>query len=149
MYQEITLVGNAGRDPELRHTPDGTPVTDFSMATNRRWTSADGSKGEETVWWKITAWRGLAEIVAEYIKKGNMVFVVGRVVPDKETGRPRIWTTRDGEPRASFEINADTVRNLGRRDMGDSSPRSSGGGSYEEEGPAQSEIGSDDDKIPF
>lgn len=148
MYQKVTLVGNAGRNPELRHTPDGTPVTDFSLATNRRWTNADGSKGEETVWWRITAWRGLAEIVASYIKKGNLVFVEGRIVPDKETGRPRIWRTRDGEPRASFEVTAAKVRNLGKRDISADSSQRSGGG-YEEEEPTQPEIGSDDDEIPF
>jgi len=113
MYHKIIIAGNLGRDPEMRYTPDGTPVTDFSVATNRRWTNADGSQGEETVWFRVTAWRKLAELCNQYLSKGRAVLVEGRLNADKETGGPRVWTGNDGKARASFEITALTVRFLG------------------------------------
>ncbi|OQY25979.1 MAG: hypothetical protein B6I34_00910 [Anaerolineaceae bacterium 4572_32.1] len=115
MYQKITIIGNLGKDPEMRYTANGTPVTSFSVATNRRWKNDDGSKGEETVWFRVSAWRGLAEICNQYLSKGRQVFVEGRLQPDKATGGPRIWTGNDGQPRASFEITALTVQFLGSR----------------------------------
>jgi single-strand DNA-binding protein len=115
MYQKIIIVGNLGRDPEMRYTPKGTPVTNFSVATNRRWTNEDGSQGEETVWFRVSAWRGLAEVCNQYLSKGRQVFIEGRINPDPTTGGPRIWTGNDGQPRASFEIVARTVKFLGTR----------------------------------
>lgn len=112
-YQKIVIVGNLGGDPELRYMPDGTAVSNFSVATNRRWTNQDGTPGEETVWFRVAAWRRQAETVAEYLKKGRQVMVEGRMTPDKETGGPRIWTGNDGQPRASYEITADRVIFLG------------------------------------
>ncbi len=114
MYQKLTIVGNLGQDPEMRYTPDGTPVTNFSVATNRRWTAADGSQGEETVWFRVTVWRRMAEVCNEYLEKGRQVLVEGRLRPDPQTGGPRVWTGRDGEPRASFEVTAQSVQFLGR-----------------------------------
>jgi single-strand DNA-binding protein len=118
MFHKIIVVGNLGRDPEMRYTPDGTPVTDFSVAANRRWTNADGSQGEETTWFRVTAWRRLAEVCSEYLQKGRQVLVEGRLKPDPETGGPRVWTGSDGEPRASFEITAQSVKFLGKRSPG-------------------------------
>ncbi len=108
-YQKIIIVGNLGRDPEMRYTPDGTPVTNFSVATNRRWSNSDGSKGEETTWFRVTAWRRTAEVAAEYLSKGRQVMVEGRMNPDKATGGPRVWTGQDGVARASYEITADRI----------------------------------------
>jgi single-strand DNA-binding protein len=108
-YQKIIIVGNLGRDPEMRYTPDGTPVTSFSIATNRRWTNTDGSPGEETVWFRVTAWRRQAETAAKYLTKGSQVMIEGRMTPDKATGGPRVWTGQDGTPRASFEVNANRI----------------------------------------
>lgn len=105
-YQKIIIVGNLGRDPEMRYTGDGTPVTSFSVATNRRWTGSDGSQQEETTWFRVSAWRRQAETAAQYLSKGRQVMVEGRLRVDPETGGPRIWTGNDGQPRASFEINA-------------------------------------------
>lgn len=113
MFQQVTLAGYLGNDPELRYTPGGHSVTSFSLATSRKWTDADGTPAEETVWWKITAWRKLAEICAEHLAKGRPVLVIGRMKPN-EFGSPKIWHTQDGEPRASFEVTADQVRFLGR-----------------------------------
>ena len=115
MHQKVIIIGNLGQDPEMRYTPDGTAVTSFSVATNRKWTRADGTPGEETIWWRVSAWRKLAEICNQFLSKGRQVYIEGRMQPDRETGGPRIWTSQDGQPRASYEIVADVVRFLGTR----------------------------------
>ena len=139
MYQKLIIVGNLGRDPEMRYTQSGTPVTNFSVATNRRWTNQDGSPGEETIWFRVSVWRRQAETCNEYLEKGSRVLVEGRLNPDPETGGPRIWTDRDGNPRASFEMTGLNVRFLGR-----GTPGAGGGGAdMSEEPPAEEE------EIPF
>ena len=112
MYHTITVVGNLGRDPEMRYSPDGKPVTNLSVATNRKWTNADGTAGEETVWFRVACWGKLAEVCEQYLSKGRRVLVEGRLRPDPETGGPRIWTRQDGTAGASYEIVARTVRFL-------------------------------------
>ena len=114
-YQKLILVGNLGRDPEMRYMPDGTPVTSFNIATNRKWNNADGSKGEETTWFRVTAWRKTAEIAAQYLSKGRQVMVEGRLTPDRATGGTKIWTRQDGTPGASYEVRADRIVFLGSR----------------------------------
>jgi len=113
MYSKIILVGNLGGDPQLKFTADGVPVTTFSMATNRKWKNVDGTPGEETSWFRITVWRGQAEPCAQYLSKGRQVLVEGRLTPDPETGGPKIWTGKDGNPRTSYEVTAQTVKFLG------------------------------------
>ncbi len=108
-YQKIIIVGNLGQDPEMRYTPDGTPVTNFSVAVNRSWNSTDGSQGKETTWFRVTAWRRQAEVAAEYLSKGRQVMVEGRMTPDEATGGPRVWTGQDGVTRANFEITAQRI----------------------------------------
>lgn len=115
MYHKITIVGNLGNDPEMRYTPSGVAVTRFSVATNRRWTGADGTPNEETIWFRVSAWRNLAELCNQYLSKGRQVLVEGRLVPDKETGGPRVWTGNDGVSRSSYEVIALDVRFLGGR----------------------------------
>jgi len=112
MYQQITLVGNLGNDPEMRYTPSGVPVTSFSLAVNRSWTGQDGQKQDKTTWFRITTWRKQAEIVSQYLTKGRQVMVVGEV----EEARP--WTDKDGNNRASLEVTATTVRFIGGREGG-------------------------------
>ncbi len=119
MYQKIIIVGNLGRDPEMRYTPDGTPVTTLNVATNRKWTSPDGKPGEETTWFRVTAWRRLAETAAQYLSKGRPVLIEGRLKPDPQTGGPRVWTRQDGTVGASYEITANTIRFLGQRGEAD------------------------------
>ena len=121
MYQRIVLVGYVGSDPEMRYTPSGTPVTNFSLATSRRWTDGQGQQRDETVWWRVTVWRRQAETCNEYLSKGRMVLVEGRIGGDrlpKGTGStqvvPHTWVGQDGEPRAQFDITARNVRFLGR-----------------------------------
>ncbi len=115
MYHKITIIGNLGRDPEMRYTPDGTPVTTFSVASNRRWTNPDGSQSEETVWFRVTAWRRLAETAAEFLRKGRQVYIEGRLQPDKATGGPRVYQRQDGTYGASFEVVAETIKFIGAR----------------------------------
>ena len=114
MYQKIIIVGNLGRDPEMRYTPSGQPVTNLSVATNRKWTSADGAPGEETIWFRVTAWGKLGETCNQYLVKGQQVLVEGRLRPDPATGGPRIWTGNDGVARASYELTANTVKFLAK-----------------------------------
>ncbi len=114
-YQKLIIVGNLGRDPEMRYTSDGTPVTNISVATSRRWNNSDGSKGEETAWFRVTLWRRDAENAAQYLQKGRQVLIEGRMNPDKATGGPRIWTGQDGAARASYEVTADRIIYLGSR----------------------------------
>ena len=110
MYQEITLVGNAGADAEMRYTPAGDAVTSFSVATSRKFKNAQGVMVEQTTWHRVACWRKLAEVTAEHVKRGNRVLVTGtveaRAFLDKRTG----------EPRASLEVTASTVRFLGGPD---------------------------------
>jgi single-strand DNA-binding protein len=139
MYQKLIIVGNLGRDPEMRYTSDGTPVTNFSVATNRRWTNPDGSPGEETVWFRVSAWRRLAEVCNQYLQKGRQVLIEGQLKPDPATGGPRMWTGNDGVARASYEVTALAVKFLGGR--GEAPPAEVGGAP--EEPPEEGE------EIPF
>ncbi len=142
MYQKIIVVGNLGRDPEMRYMPDGTAVTNFSIATSRRWADkATGEPREETTWFRITVWRKQAETANEYLSKGSKVLVEGRIKPDPNTGGPRLWTRQDGTVGASFEITADAVRFMSAR--GEVSSEQAGGGDLGS-APAQEE-----DEIPF
>lgn len=121
MYHTIIIVGNLGRDPEMRFTPSGQPVTNFSVATNRQYTGSDGQQVKEVIWFRISTWGKSAEVCNQYLKKGSKVLVEGRLVPDKETGGPRIWTKQDGSAGANFEVSATTVRFLSSRGDDDSS----------------------------
>jgi single-strand DNA-binding protein len=119
MYQQITLVGNLGGDPEMRYLQDGRAVTNFSLATSRRWSDRQtGEQREETVWWRVSVFGPQAEACNQYLSKGRQVLVDGRMRPDPNTGGPRIWTRQDGTPGASYEITANTVRFLGGRGEG-------------------------------
>lgn len=134
MFHKVVLLGNVGRDPELRFTPAGQAVTNLSVATNRAYTGSDGSKVEETVWFRVTCWGKLAETVAQYVKKGRTVLVEGRLIPDA-TGNPKIWNRADGTPGASFEINAQTVRFVGGRPGNGNGDADNGADEPEEEIP--------------
>jgi single-strand DNA-binding protein len=112
-YQKVIIVGNLGGDPEMRYTPTGQPVTNFSVATNRVYTDKEGQQVKETTWFRVEAWRKLAETCNQYLSKGRQVLVVGHLRPDPQTGRPRIWTGNDGVARASFDLVAQEVKFLG------------------------------------
>jgi single-strand DNA-binding protein len=145
MYQRIVLVGNLGRDPEMRYTPNGTPVTSFSVATNRKYTGSDGQLKDETLWFRISVWGKQAETCNQYLTKGQKVLVEGSLSGD-ETGGPRVWTGQDGKPRASFEVRAQTVRFLSRREgteAGNSTASSPNGG------PAPTTEPHTEEELPF
>lgn len=109
MYQKITIVGNLGRDPEMRFLPSGKAVTNMSVATNRTYKDSSGQKVDETTWFKVSVWGSQAEAVNQYLKQGSKVLVEGRLKPDPETGGPSIFSRGDGSPGASFEITAQNV----------------------------------------
>ena len=105
---QLTIVGNLGGDPEMRYLEDGTPVTTFSVAVNRRWTDqATGEQREKTWWFRVTAWRRLAEVCNQYLQKGKQVLVQGEVSASA-------YTAEDGTARASLEVTARNVRFLGQ-----------------------------------
>jgi len=121
-YQYTIIIGHVGREPELRYTQSGAAVCDFSVAVARKWTQ-DGQKREETTWFRVSAWRGLAETVSQYVHKGQQIMVTGRVEADAYIGK-------DGEAHATLELTAQNVQFLGKRgestDMQDA-PRPGGG----------------------
>jgi len=129
----------------MRYTPNGVPVTSFSVATNRRWTDANGNSQEKTVWFRVTAWRKLAETCNQHLNKGSRVLVEGELEADPQTGGPRTWQDRDGHWRASYEITAREVRFLGGAGQGGGTASMGGavGGAEDVGGP----IGEDD--LPF
>jgi single-strand DNA-binding protein len=142
-YQKVILVGNLGRDPEMRYTPTGTAVTNFSVATNRQYTNSNGEKIKETVWFRVSAFGRQAEITNQYLKSGRQVMVEGRINPDKNTGGPRVYQRQDGTYAASYEIVADRVVFLGRGEGGD------GGGAEAYQGAPSEPDSMVEDEIPF
>ena len=116
MYQKLTLIGNLGRDPEMRYTPSGQAVTNLNLATNRTWTDASGQRIKETTWFRVSAWGKTAENCNQYLRKGSKVLIEGRLNVDPATGGPRIYTRQDGTAGASFEVTAETVRFLSSRE---------------------------------
>ena len=139
MYQKVIIAGNLGNDPEMRFMPDGTAVTNLSVATNRRWTDNSGEQKEETTWFRVSVWGRQAEVANEYLSKGRQVLVEGRLRPDPATGGPRTFTRQDGTVGASYEMTADMVRFIGGRDTGGFSPEGDDMGAAPQE----------EDEIPF
>ena len=115
MFQKLSLIGHVGREPEMRYTPSGAAVTNFSVAVNRRYMGGNGEQVEETLWVRVSAWDRLGENCNEFLNKGQRVFVEGRLQADPATGGPRTYTRRDGTVGASFEVTASTVLFLSGR----------------------------------
>lgn len=114
MHQMILLVGNLGRDPELRYLPSGEAVCNLNVATNRRWNDRQsGEPQEEVCWFRVSVWGKQAEACNQYLAKGRQVLVEGRLRPDPESGGPRVYFRQDGTAGASFEVVAQAVRFLG------------------------------------
>jgi single-strand DNA-binding protein len=127
MYQKIIIVGNLGRDPEMRYMPDGQAVTNLSIATNRKWTdNATGEPQEEVTWFRASVWDKQAEAANEYLTKGRQVMVEGRIKPDPDTGGPRLWTRQDGSVGASFEVVASRIQFLGSNGNGNGNGQDEG-----------------------
>ncbi len=122
----MLVIGNLGSDPEMRYTPNGNPVTSFTVATNRKYTTSDGEKKEETEWFTVTAWNQLAEHCNQFLAKGKRVYVEGRL-------KSSTWTGQDGQTRFRNEINANTVLFLDpASDKSDPTPVAAGAGASAE-----------------
>jgi single-strand DNA-binding protein len=137
MYHKILLVGNLGRDPEMRYLPSGAAVTSFSMATSEKWTGQDGQQQERTIWWRVSVFGKSGEACNEYLRKGSKVLVEGRMNADPKTGNPRLWSGQDGQMRSSFEVTALAVKFLSSRGEGGGGM---GGGMMESEPMDETEI---------
>jgi single-strand DNA-binding protein len=103
---KVILIGNLGKDPELRYTPSGQPTANFTLATTERWTDKNGQRQEKTEWHNIVVWAKLAELVNQYLKKGRPAYVEGRITY-------RSWDDKDGNKKYRTEIVAQTVQFLG------------------------------------
>lgn len=114
MNQLLILVGNVGKDPEMRYTPNGQAVTSFSLATSHQYTK-NNEKVKETTWFRVSVWGKQAEIVNQYVKKGAKLYIEGRLTSDQATGGPKVYTKQDGTAAASFDVMASTVRFLDAR----------------------------------
>jgi single-strand DNA-binding protein len=118
---KVILIGNLGRDPELRYTQGGQAVANFTLATTERFPGKDGERQERTEWHRIVAWARTAELCAQYLSKGRSVYIEGRL-------QTREWEDKEGQKRRTTEIVAQTVQFLGGREGGGSGgPRSTGG----------------------
>ena len=117
-FNKIILVGNLGKDPELRYTPQGTAVCSFTMATNEKRRDKSGEFQNIATWFKVTLWGNQAETASKYLAKGRPVYIEGRL-------RIEEWTDRDGNNRQSLEVNGTDMQFLGGADRGEG-----GGGEY-------------------
>jgi len=137
------LIGRLGKDPEVRYTPEGSPVANFSVATSEYWTDKSGARQEKTEWHNIVAWNKLADLSKRYLAKGRQVYVEGRI-------RTRDWDDRDGNKRRTTEIIANQIVLLGSRPEGmeaGAPPVQRGAAEPAEPGLADIEI--TDNDIPF
>jgi single-strand DNA-binding protein len=105
---KVMLIGNLGRDPEMRYTPSGKPVTSFSLASSRTWVSSDGERREETEWFNVVAWGNLAEICSQHLARGQQVYVEGRL-------QTRSWEDNNGQRHFRTEVVANEMIILGNR----------------------------------
>jgi single-strand DNA-binding protein len=138
-FEQTIIIGNVGRSPELRYTQSGTPVCDFSVAVTSRWRdSQTNEQREKTNWYRVTAWRGLAEVCSKYVTKGMSVMVSGDVKASAYMGN-------DGEPRASLDLTARDVQFLNRVDESSGGGSSSSSSSYDDFAPPSQDV----DDIPF
>ena len=109
---KVMIIGYLGKDPEMRYTPSGRPVTTFNVATHRSWNTSDGERRTETEWFNVVAWGGLAEICNQYLTKGQQVYIDGRL-------QSRSWNDNDGNHHTSIEIVANEMIMLGNRHSSD------------------------------
>lgn len=138
---KVILLGHLGRDPEMRYMPDGTAVATLNVATSETFKDRDGNKQERTKWHRVVFWGRTAEIAGEYLRKGSMAYMEGRL-------QTRKWTDKDGQDRYTTEIRGDRLQLIGgRRDDG----HEPGGGHHGGGGdmPADPTAPFDDDEIPF
>jgi single-strand DNA-binding protein len=133
---KVMIIGHLGRDPEMRYTPSGRPVTTYSVAVSRTWNTVDGERHSETEWFNIVAWGNLAEICKQYLHKGQQVYIEGRL-------QTRHWEDKEGQKRTSVEVVANEMMMLGdRRDKNETDESRSNESN-------QADLESDEDEFPF
>jgi len=133
---KVQIIGHLGRDPEMRYTPSGRPVTTFTVAVSRSWNTVDGERHNETEWFNIVAWGNLAEICKQYLNKGQQVYIEGRL-------QTRRWDDKEGVKHTSVEIVANEMMMLGdRREHANNVPGS-------EAISDDSEMATNEDEFPF
>ncbi len=156
MINKVILVGNLGRDPEVRSTPSGQPVASFTLATSRKWKDKSGQRQEQTEWHQIVVWGRQAEVAGQYLTKGKQIYLEGRL-------QTRSWDDKNsGEKRYRTEVICENFQMLGSRGGGaggeydgpgghpPSGPSGGGGGGYDEGGSGGGGFGEpEDDDIPF
>jgi len=137
-FNKIIAVGNLGKDPELRYTPQGDPVCSFSLATNeKRKDKTTGELVDVTTWFRVTLWGRRAETASQYLTKGRPVYIEGRL-------RVEEWTDRDGKPRHTLEVHATDMQFIGgNRDEAPERPQTQG------KAPQEAPADPDDEDIPF
>ncbi len=134
---KVMIIGHLGRDPEMRYTPSGRPVTTFTVATSRSWNTVDGERHQETEWFNVVAWGNLAEICKQYLTKGQQVYIEGRL-------QTRHWEDKEGNKHSSVEIVSNEMMMLGdRRDSGNTEKHAAE--ATEESEPTST----DEDEFPF
>ena len=138
MVNKVVLIGNAGQDPEVKHLDSGVSVANFTLATNETYKDKAGEKVTQTEWHRIVLWRGLAEVAEKYVKKGELLYIEGRL-------RTRSWDDKDGNKRYTTEIFADNMKMLGRKSDQGTAPATESTATGEEDGVEISE----NDDLPF
>ena len=137
---KVQIIGHLGRDPEMRYTPSGRPVTTFTVAVSRQWNTGDGERHNETEWFNVVAWGNLAEICKQYLNKGQQVYIEGRL-------QTRRWDDKEGVKHTSVEVVANEMMMVGdradRRDQNNQAPHPL------EAGPTESDIANNEDEFPF
>ena len=132
---KVMIIGHLGKDPEMRYTPSGRPVTTYTVAVSRSWNSADGERHTETEWFNIVAWGNLAEICKQYLTKGQQVYIEGRL-------QTRRWDDKEGQKHTSVEIVANEMMMLGDR-------RDASHGGEEQSTSTEIEPAATEDEFPF
>lgn len=146
MVNKVILIGNTGQDPEVRHLDSGVSVANFNLATNETYKDKNGEKVTQTEWHRIVLWRGLAEVAEKYVKKGELLYIEGRL-------RTRSWDDKDGNKRYTTEVFADVMKMLGKKQesgnasAGDNFADAAAGHTAEPENSGTG--GSENDDLPF
>lgn len=140
-FNRIIIIGNLGRDPELRYTPQGTPVCSFSLATNeRRKDKTTGENNDITTWFRVTLWGRQAETASQYLEKGRPVYIEGRL-------RVEEWTDRDGKQRHALEVHGTDMQFIGGGNSERSEARPAPAGKAPQDAPPDNDL--NDDDVPF
>jgi single-strand DNA-binding protein len=148
MHQRVEIIGYLGKEPEMRYTTTGQAVTKLSVATSRSWKDAEGDQ-KETCWFRVSVWGRQAEACNNYLQKGSLVFIEGRLVPDRNTGGPKMWKGNDDMLHTTFEVTASHVTFLSSSKGGSSAPAAAAVGADGEPTYEGVEQDAGQEEIPF